>query len=82
MADYLILIGWWLGTSVCLVNGVFALLTPTGWLRSRWTIPRVPGLETRPKLVRCLGAIGIVIGVFWAIQGVQLTLRFLRGVLR
>jgi hypothetical protein len=81
MMEYAIfLVMWWFGTLVCLVTSIFALVTPARWLRSHWTTPRMTGLETRPKLVRGIGAIGVVIGVFWAIQGVRLTLGFLRGV--
>jgi hypothetical protein len=79
MAQYVFLIGWCLGTSACLVNGIFALLSPTGWLRARWTTPRMRGLEAHPNRVRLLGGIFTLAGVYWAILACQSILRFLPG---
>jgi hypothetical protein len=34
IGHYFFLILWWLGTLACLANGIFAFLSPVGWMRS------------------------------------------------
>lgn len=70
-----VLVMWWGGTLACLVKGIFALLSPTGWLSKCPAV--LPSLKTRPKAVRIVGAIALIVGVFWTIQAFQMTLKFL-----
>src|ERR1019366_6558880 len=72
---YIFLTAWWLGALVWLANGIFALLSPTRWLQSTWNAARIPGLDTRPGVVRLIGAVATVIGCIWLIQGVHLALQ-------
>lgn len=66
-----IIVGWWVGTLFCLVNGIFAFVAPAKWITSRWGRTRIPGL-TNTKLVRTLGVIFTLAGAYWAFQGVRM----------
>jgi hypothetical protein len=68
MNPFLIL--WWIGILVCLANGTLALISPAKWMRS-WGTARMRELG-RPIIVRIVGAAMMVLGVLWAVQGVQM----------
>jgi hypothetical protein len=77
-ADYLVLAAWWLGTLFCLCKGVYALVSPSGWMSSRWGAARMAGL-TSPRLVRVIGLVFTLVGLYWAIMAVRMALRLLGG---
>jgi hypothetical protein len=70
--NFVILASWWIGTLLCLVNGIFAFVAPTRWMTSSWGRPHMPALSN-PKLVRALGGVFAVLGVYWAVQAVRMT---------
>ncbi len=74
LMKYVFPAAWTLGAIICLVNGIFALLPPTRWLRSTWNSARVPGLDNHPGMIRLIGALAVVIGSLWLMQGVHLAL--------
>jgi hypothetical protein len=78
MDKYVILVGWWLGTLYFLANGIFAIRSPTGWLRARWAAKRSLGSDTPATGVRLLGLVFIVLGAVMATLSYQFLLRVLR----
>ena len=77
VSGYMMLIGWWFGTIVFLANGVFALRSPSRWLRSRWKARRSMGSETPISTVRFLGLVFLLVGGFFAFEGIRFLPAFL-----
>ena len=76
MAQYLVPTFWFLCALASLAHGVFAFLSPVGWMKS-WGRGRMRGLDN-PTIVRIVGAAMTAMSVFWLIQGVHM----MRGTLR
>lgn len=74
--DVILVIAWWVGTISWLGNGLVALLLPHRWMASRFSRIRMAGL-TNANVVRALGGFGTLVGIYWAIQGVQMVVRLL-----
>ncbi len=74
--DAILVIAWWVGTIFCLGNGVVALLLPHRWLESRFSRVRMAGLRNA-KVVRALGGFLTLVGIYWAVQGVQMIVSLL-----
>lgn len=78
VSGYVMLICWWFVTIGFLVDGAFALRSPSRWLRSRWTARRSMGSETPIGTVRFLGLVFLLAGGFLAFEGIRFLPAFLR----
>jgi len=62
---------WCLATLGCLFSGIFAVVSPAKWQRSRWAGVRMPGVDS-PGRVRFMGALMLVMGAFFTFLGVRI----------
>ena len=76
VSRYIVLISWWCFSLMFLANGIYAVTSPSDWLRARWTSTRGfrRGGASSPGELRRVRILGVILTAFGAfLIGIALT---------